>query len=95
MNQSRAIFLFLFSLLLWNTDLLGQACDSDVPLIEVDLSSNPDTTWLVPDIQRNGTCCDAAKNAPCVLFNITLHPDATGIAFDVCEGAKPSGALYY
>ncbi len=74
---------------------LAQNCDPDVPEFEVDLSANPDTTWLVPDVQRNGTCCDARRNAPCVSFIITLHPDAVGINFGVCEGAEPSGSLYY
>ena len=75
--------------------LYAQPCEPDVPHFDVDLSSNPDTTWLVPDVQRNGKCCDAAKNAPCVQFTIELHPDAQAIAFDICEGAKPSGSLYY
>ncbi|TXC76226.1 T9SS type B sorting domain-containing protein [Luteibaculum oceani] len=82
-------------LILISSKLNAQICDSEVPVIEVDLSSNPDTSWVVPDLERKGTCCDAAKNAPCVAFNITLHPEATGINFGVCEGAEPSGSLYY
>lgn len=70
-------------------------CDPEVPSFIVDLSNNPDTVWQVPDVQRDGSCCGAPKNTPCVRFEITLHPDAGGINFGVCEGAEPSGALYY
>ncbi len=70
-------------------------CDSDVPTFLVDLRGNPDSTYTTPDVERDGKCCDAAKNAPCVQFEIYLDKDAQAIQFDVCVGAKPSGALYY
>ena len=82
-------------ILLFPVVVSAQICDSEVPVYQVDLSNNPDTVWLVPDVQRDGSCCGAPKNTPCVLFEITLHPDAAGINFGVCEGAEPSGALYY
>jgi hypothetical protein len=66
-----------------------------VPYFLVDLRGNPDSVYVTPDVERNGKCCDAAKNAPCVQFEIYLDPDAQAIQFDVCDGAKPSGALYY
>lgn len=84
-------------LLISSIKVYGQSsyCDADVPYFLVDLRGAPDSIYTTPDVERNGKCCDAANNSPCVQFEIYLDPGAQAIQFDVCEGAKPSGALYY
>ncbi len=73
---------------------MGQ-CDGNVPNLIVDLSSSPTATYLSPPVIRNGYCCGVSGNDRCLRFEITLHPDAQGINFDVCAGAMPSGSLFY
>ncbi len=70
-------------------------CGPNVPSFTVDLSANPDTTWLSPFVVRDDTCCGATAPDKCVEFVLTLHPSAQGIIFDVCDGASPPGALFY
>ncbi len=78
----------------WGTMSLAQ-CDPSVPSFTVDLSSSPTATWMSPSIQRNGQCCSASAPEQCLQLTLTLHPDAQGINFQICEGAVPPGALFY
>lgn len=78
----------------WGTLALAQ-CDPSVPSFNVDLSYSPSATWMSPSIQRNGQCCSAVAPDICLQITLTLHPDAQGINFGICEGAVPPGALYY
>jgi gliding motility-associated-like protein len=70
-------------------------CDPNVPLLEVDLTSDPAATFFSPSIIREGNCCGTTAPDRCISFNITLHEDAQGIIFDICDGAIPPGALFY
>ncbi|TNF47875.1 MAG: hypothetical protein EP305_06730, partial [Bacteroidetes bacterium] len=70
-------------------------CDPEVPTYVIDLSANPDTTWVLfeADAQnRNGQCCGVGSNENCIQFLITLHPNAAGIFFDY-DGAGAFGSL--
>ena len=43
-------------------------CDATVPLLIVDLSSNPDSVYISPSIQRIDQCCGAVSNVNFVSF---------------------------
>ncbi len=72
-------------------------CDNNTPFFIADLSGNPDTSYISPSVVRKGRCCGEVGPPPprCIEFEITLHPDALGIAFDFYSGAEPTGAMYY
>ena len=70
-------------------------CDANVPLYIIDLSANPDTTWVLFEedaLDREGLCCTVDPNENCIQFEITLHPNAAGIFFDY-DGAGAFGSL--
>jgi hypothetical protein len=54
-------------------------CQTVVPHDFVDLSTNPDTTWVSAEFKRNGKCCESAPNSECASFTVQLHPDAVSI----------------
>lgn len=70
-------------------------CDPTVPTYFVDLTSSPNSTFLSPSGTRVGNCCGTTAPDACVAFIITLHPGASGIIFDICSGAVPSGSMFY
>jgi gliding motility-associated-like protein len=62
-------------------------CSSDVPLFEIDLSSNPDSTYTTPgNIVRQTTCCGTGDRY--VSFYVTMHPDVA--AFEIYEDGAPA-----
>ncbi|MFH1321901.1 MAG: PKD domain-containing protein [Bacteroidota bacterium] len=75
--------------------LHSQACDSITPSFVVDLSSDPDSVWISPSIQRDGLCCNALSPDVCIEFYITLHPSVAGIYLDIYSGASPAGSMFY
>lgn len=73
----------------------SQYCDASVPNIVVDLSSNPDTTWVLKEVDapdRSGQCCGASGSDECISFDITLNDNAAGIFFHY-DGANAYGSL--
>ncbi|MBN2779127.1 MAG: hypothetical protein JXR36_15955, partial [Bacteroidales bacterium] len=70
-------------------------CDAGVPFEVVDLSSSADATWISPTITRAQQCCGLSNPDRCLEFEITLHPDAIAINFDIASGAVPPGAMFY
>lgn len=84
----------LVGLVFFQSKITAQ-CDPSVPYYQVDLSSNPDTTWVLLEadaLDRAGLCCSALSNENCIQFEITLHPGAAGIYFDY-DGAGAFGSL--
>jgi uncharacterized repeat protein (TIGR01451 family)/gliding motility-associated-like protein len=73
----------------------GQDCDAWTPHFNVDLSSNADSLWQSTSVSRLGNCCDTESPDRCIHFTLTLSPNTQAILFTICEGAEPSGALYY
>ena len=73
---------------------IAQICGPNVPSYTVDLSFDPNASWISPDTVRNDVCC-GATGVRCIEFIITLHPDAEGIILDIYSGAVPGGALFY
>ncbi|MDD3685498.1 MAG: hypothetical protein PHE56_01905, partial [Bacteroidales bacterium] len=78
--------MILFNL---STELKAQSgfCDPTVPFQTVDLSSSPDATWTSPVIVRQDHCCGTGNPDRCLEFEITLHPDAIAINFQIASGA--------
>ncbi len=89
------LFFILFIGLTFIETRLNAQCNAGVPSFTVDLSYNPNATWISPDTIRNDFCCGASSPDKCVEFVVTLHPDAEGIIFDIYSGAVPPGALFY
>lgn len=86
--------LSLFLLLLLAKGAFAQ-CDPEVPTYVIDLSANPDTTWVLYEadaLDRDGQCCGVSSNENCIKFEITLNPNAAGIFFDY-DGAGAFGSL--
>ncbi|NND06108.1 MAG: hypothetical protein HKN87_06995, partial [Saprospiraceae bacterium] len=74
-------------------------CTANVPALAVDLTSDPEAVWTSCNISRGSkfdTCCGTQlhNNDRCIEFQLTLHPEAVGIIFEVPTGAIPS-ILYY
>ncbi|MGV3529167.1 MAG: PKD-like domain-containing protein [Flavisolibacter sp.] len=70
------------------------APDPSVITIDVDLSANPDTVFILPknaSPKRNG---DACVGSNCIRFNVKVHPSTKEIAFSV-RNPEPSGAATY
>lgn len=86
-----ALLLFIFI----GTQSFAQDCGADVPVFNVDLSDDPNGFFASPWVQRVGNCCGTTAPDNCVAFVLTLHPDAEGIIFDVCDGAISSGSMFY
>jgi gliding motility-associated-like protein len=73
----------------------SQSCDSITPFFQADLSASPNETWISPLSNRDGNCCGTTAPDKCIEFEITLHPDAIAINFNIASGAVPPGALFY
>lgn len=72
------------------------SCDGVTPFYVVDLTGNPNGTWVSPPDQRDGHCCgNNTGNDKCIEFELTLDPGTAAISFDIVSGAVPSGALFY
>ncbi|MGE0562751.1 MAG: PKD domain-containing protein [Flavobacteriales bacterium] len=74
---------------------LQAQCDAGTPTFVVDLSTDPNGTWISPDTTRASLCCGASAPDRCVQFIVTLHSNAEGIIFNIYSGAIPPGALFY
>lgn len=74
-------------------------CSAGVPTFNVDLTGDPDSTWLSPPTVRSDTCCGVTAPDRCVYFIVTLDSNANGIIMDIPEGggcgARPTGSLFY
>jgi hypothetical protein len=86
--------LILFCMLLSPMLMRSQTCDSLVPFFVVDLSSDPDSVWISPSIQRAGYCCGAVYPETCLEFEVTISPSAIGIIFNIINSQPPMGAIY-
>ncbi len=86
---------FLGVFFLFTSNINAQFCNPGVPFFYVDLSSTPDSVWISPETSRKSNCCGTTSPNRCVGFEITLHPDAIAINFEIASGAIPPGALFY
>lgn len=79
----------------YNINAQSGLCDPNVPFYVADLTASPNATWVSPSDSRQGNCCGTSFPDRCIEFEITLHPGAIGINFEIASGAVPPGALYY
>lgn len=70
-------------------------CDLTTPFYRVDLSAQPNASYVSPQDSRKGNCCGTSSPDRCIEFEVTLHPNALGISFDIYSGAVPSGSMFY
>ena len=72
-------------------------CTDEVPFFFVDLTSDPDSSWLSPNVVRDGECCGETGPPPprCIHFSLILPEETIAIAFEIISGAVPPGALWY
>lgn len=71
-------------------------CNASVPTYYIDFSSvTSDSTWVSALVVRNAYCCGTSGSDRCINFVITTGSQVTGLAFNICEGALPPGALSY
>lgn len=70
-------------------------CDPNTPFYVVDLSTQVNGSFVTPQDRRVGNCCGTSAPDRCVEFEITLHPNALGISFDIYSGAVPTGSMFY
>ncbi len=80
---------------LLNTPPPNPQCDANVPYYLVDLTGDPDSTWLSPNVGRQGNCCSTSHPDRCISFTVILDKNAVGLEFDIAEGAIPGGSLFY
>src|ERR1051325_11118501 len=93
-----SIKLFLFSLvpfLFSEMNAQTTMCGPTTPTFTVNLTGNPNGTWMSPPVVRADTCCGSQAPDRCVQFVVTLDTAAVAMVFTVCNGAVPPGAWYY
>lgn len=87
--------LLVFFLLSRAEKVSAQICDPNVPMFNINLTGNPDSTWVSPMVQRNEQCCGVLAPDNCVAFTILLDPNSVSIVFNITAGSVPPGALFY
>ncbi|TXB67144.1 T9SS type B sorting domain-containing protein [Vicingus serpentipes] len=88
-------FILAFSFLTFSQTAKAQldSCDASVPYHYVDLTGQPEGSWLSPPHKRDGSCCGAAPN--CTSFEVLLDSNAAALSFQFYSGAVPTGSLSY
>src|SRR4051812_24136629 len=92
--QMKNLFLSI-TLILFAAKISAQYCDPTTPVFNVNLSGQPNGTWISPNIQRNGKCCGVTGSDQCLQFNLTLDSAANAIAFNIYSGAMPGGSMFF
>src|SRR5688572_24899432 len=87
--------LTVFFLLATQLSIHAQNCDSITPVFNVDLSGQPNGTWISPSVVRTGKCCGVTGSEECLQFNLTLDTGANAISFNIYSGAIPGGSMFY
>ena len=97
MRKNIGIFLVPLLILLSTIRSSAQVCDSIVPVDTVDLSNDPNGSYVTGILNRQGLCCGVSGggNTKCFLFILYLNPLAEGVLVDLETGAGAFGNLYY
>ncbi|MEO5569951.1 MAG: PKD domain-containing protein [Bacteroidia bacterium] len=85
----------LLAVLTRGDPVYSQICDAITPVFTVNLTGQPNGTWISPSISRNGYCCGVSGSDQCVEFIITLDSSANGINFSIASGAVSGGSMFY
>ena len=70
-------------------------CSPSTPVFNVNLTGNPNGTWVSTAVPRAGNCCGTSSPDRCIEFIIILDPAAVAINFQIASGAVPPGAMFY
>ena len=92
---NRVLLTVILSFLYMESNAQTPYCNAGVPTFTVNMTGNPNGSWVSPLTGRNDYCCGVTGNDACVQFIITLDPMSTGIIFNIASGAVPPGALFY
>lgn len=93
MRKSIHLLVPLFFVLTNPFMTFSQTCDSLVPYFVVDLSSDSDSLWVSPPIQRAGFCCGAISET-CIEFDVTISPTAVGVVVYIYSSQVQFGSVY-
>ena len=94
--MKKLLLILLVSLCTGNVKAQSGLCDAITPFFQVDLTGNPNGSWIsAPPVVRDGLCCGNTNPDRCIEFEITLDPSAIAINFDIASGAIPSGSMFY
>ncbi|HRS54650.1 MAG TPA: SprB repeat-containing protein, partial [Bacteroidales bacterium] len=91
----KSLFIILIATLSSLNFKAQNPCNSNVPFYVVDLTGNPNGTWISPSIKRSGLCCSATNPDKCISFLVILDSNSVGLKFYIASGAIPPGSLYY
>ena len=61
------------------------------PPYVVNLTGQPEGTWMSPSLGRSYKCCGNNK-AECIQFQVTLDPRTAGVQFEFYDGAPAYGS---
>jgi gliding motility-associated-like protein len=70
-------------------------CDPTVPFFTVNLTGQPNGTWISPNVVRLDHCCGTSNPDRCLEFSITLDPGTVALNFYIASGAIPAGSMFY
>ena len=90
------IFAIIVTGVCFYTSVIAQSglCTGNTPFFQVDLTGNPNGTWVSnPPVTRDGFCCGTSNPDRCIEFEITLDPSAVAINFNIASGALPAGSM--
>jgi gliding motility-associated-like protein len=96
MRRKQQLLLLLFSALAIFSFKTSTAqldsCSAGVPYFLVDLTGQPQGSWISPPHSRGGDCCG---NNVCTSFEVILDSNAAALSLDFYSGAVPSGSMYF
>lgn len=92
------LFTMMLGLFLSNAKAQSGNCSSSTNFYSVDLSSNTQAVWYHEDEQREpgAVCCGLSNPQRCTEFEVTLHPNAAAISFNIynTQGNPMNGGFY-
>lgn len=68
------------------------SCTANTPYYFVDLTGQPQGTYISPPHSRDGGCCGSNL---CTSFEVILDSNAAALSFDLYSGAVPSGSMFF
>jgi len=92
----KTLILFFFVFCFYETQAQDE-CPTCSALftVDVDLSSNPDSVWISPGLDRSSAqCCHGQGSERCIRFMVKTHPSAVQLGFTLAEPPIPPSMLY-
>jgi hypothetical protein len=95
LGSTVAFLIVLFSSFSSTATAQCTGCTANIRTIPVNLTAQPDGVFTLGGTTRQGRCCGAPNNENCIRFEVTLHPDAEELTFNVSNPAPPQGTGFY